>query len=115
MYAHYNACFAFPEIENGFILERDNEYYYGDQARVETCVSAGHLLHGAAEELHFFGRYLDRLEKRDGRWKLLYRQVVMDWCKRLAVVDERDSDAFGALSKGAHANDDPLYPFIGSA
>lgn len=79
---------------------------------METCVSAGHLLLGASEELHFFGRYLDRLEKRDGQWKILHRQVVMDWCKRMPVTDERDSDAFGALSKGGDKDNDPLYPFL---
>lgn len=87
----------------------------GDRARAETCVSAGHLLLGATEELHFFGRYLDRLEKREGRWKLAHRQVVMDWCKRLPVVDERDSDAFSALSRGAHADSDPLYSFLATS
>ena len=84
----------------------------GDRARCETCVSAGHLLPGGAEELHFFGRYLDRLEKRGDCWKILHRQVVMDWSKRIPVVDERDSEAFAALSKGRHAPTDPLYPFL---
>ena len=84
----------------------------GDVALCETCVQAGHLLIGGAEELFFYGRYLDRLEKRDGCWKLLHRQVVMDWSKRHPVQDERNSDAFGDLSKGAHGDSDPLYPFL---
>ncbi|MDX1733462.1 MAG: nuclear transport factor 2 family protein [Halioglobus sp.] len=84
----------------------------GDSARSETCVSAGHLLRGAQEELHFYGRYLDRLERRDGVWKLLHRRVVMEWCKRVPVVDERDSEAFRDLTKGAHHPGDPLYPFL---
>lgn len=29
------------------------------------------------------GRYLDRLEKRDGEWKIQVRRVVMDWRGRL--------------------------------
>ena len=84
----------------------------GDSARSETCVHAGHLLIGAEEELLFYGRYLDRLEKREGQWKMIHRQVVMDWSKRHPVQDERDSEAFGDLAKGAHCDTDPLYTFL---
>lgn len=36
------------------------------------------------------GRYLDRLEKRDGEWRIAYRTVVRDW----GLMDERpDPDA----------------------
>ena len=84
----------------------------GDSALCETCVHAGHLLTGGTEELLFYGRYLDRLEKREGQWKIAHRQVVMDWSKRHPVQDERDSEAFRDLSKGAHVDSDPLYPFL---
>ncbi|MCR9103883.1 MAG: nuclear transport factor 2 family protein [Gammaproteobacteria bacterium] len=82
-----------------------------DSAQSETCVSAGHLLPDAEQEIHFYGRYLDHLVKRDQCWKIQHRQVVMDWSKRHVVVDERDSEAFAALSKGAHLEKDPLYTF----
>lgn len=85
---------------------------HGDSAWSETCVHAGHLLPGGAEELLFYGRYLDRLEKRASRWKIIHRQVVMDWSKRHTVQDERDSDAFRDLAKGGHCDSDPLYPFL---
>ena len=45
-------------------------------------------------------------------WKILHRQVVVDWIKRHPVVDERDSDAFDALAKGARQDSDPLYSFL---
>lgn len=80
----------------------------------ESSVNAGHLLPGGKEELLFYGRYLDKLEKRDGQWKILHRQVVMDWSKRLSVQDERSGEAFAALAKGGHLADDPLYPFLQS-
>jgi hypothetical protein len=83
-----------------------------DSAYSETCVHAGHLLIGAREELLFYGRYLDKLEKRGGQWKLLHRQVVMDWSRRHEVQDERQSEAFGDLEKGAHFDTDPLYTFL---
>ena len=81
-------------------------------ALCETNVNAGHLLTGAEEEMLFYGRYLDKLAKRGGRWKILHRQVVIDWSKRITLQDERDGDAFAALAKGAHLDQDPLYPFL---
>ena len=84
----------------------------GTQARTETYVYARHLLHGGAEELAFAGRYLDQLELRDQQWKILHRQVVMDWSLRLAVQDERNGDAFGALSKGRSDRDDPAHHLL---
>jgi len=86
--------------------------FTGHVARSESTVHAGHLLIGAQEEMLFYGRYLDKLEKRHGQWKMLHRQVVMDWSKRLPVQDERGEEAFAALAKGAHLDTDPLYPFL---
>jgi SnoaL-like domain len=85
--------------------------FAGDTARSESCVTAGHLLVGAREEMLFYGRYLDRLQKRDGQWKILHRQVVMDWSKRIPVQDERNAAAFAELAKGAHGAD-PLHAFL---
>lgn len=88
--------------------------FSGDTARCESSVTAAHLLKGAEQEMLFYGRYLDRLERRNGQWKILHRQVVMDWSRRCAVQDERDSAAFADLAKGAHLDRDPLYPFLNS-
>ena len=60
----------------------------------------------------FCGRYLDKLVKRNNQWKIMYRQVVMDWCKRRELVDERNDEAFAEMAKGAYVNDDPLYKFL---
>ena len=43
-----------------------------------------------------------------------FRQVVVDWIKRHPVEDERNSDAFKDLAKGAHRDSDPLYQFLQS-
>lgn len=88
--------------------------FSGNIARCESSVHAGHLLLGAEEELLFYGRYLDQLEKRGKYWKILHRQVVVEWSKRLAVQDERNSEAFAELAKGAHMDNDPLYSFLTS-
>ena len=86
--------------------------FSADSAKAESCVTAAHLLPDATEEMLFYGRYLDKLAKRNGQWKILHRQVVMDWGKRLVVQDERKSEAFTDMSKGAHLDSDPLYPFL---
>ena len=86
--------------------------FSGNTARAESSVTAAHLLPGSAQEMLFYGRYLDQLEQREGHWKIQHRQVVMDWSKRLQVVDERQSEAFSALAKGGHLDTDPLYPFL---
>ncbi|MDE0950657.1 MAG: nuclear transport factor 2 family protein [Halioglobus sp.] len=86
--------------------------FRGNTALSETSVTAGHLLKDAEEEMLFYGRYLDTLEKRDGRWKIFYRQVVMDWSKQIPVQDQRSSTAFFDLAKGTHIDSDPLYSFL---
>ena len=78
-------------------------------AKTETYVHARHLFIGAEEELNFAGRYLDKLELRDNEWRIIHRQVVMDWSLRKPVVDERNGEAFGALSKGCRGDQDPSF------
>ena len=84
----------------------------GNRANTETYVYARHLLQGAEEELAFAGRYLDQLELREDRWKIIHRQVVMDWSLRLGVHDERRGDAFGALAKGSADRQDPAHAML---
>lgn len=53
----------------------------GDIARVETHVSSYHRVdmgEGDRDTL-IGGRYLDRLEKRDGEWRIAERTMLYDW------------------------------------
>ena len=93
-------------LSNTLVAFREN------RAMVESCVTAVHLLTGAAEEMLFHGRYLDTLERRGGQWKLLHRRVVMDWSRRQPVVDERGGASFAELTKGGHGAADPLHAFL---
>jgi len=86
--------------------------FAGDTARTESCVTAAHLARDAGSELLFYGRYLDRLERRDGCWKILHRQVVVDWGRTVAVDDLRSQAAFADLARGAHREADPLHTFL---
>lgn len=51
----------------------------GNTAHVETYfIWAGTNLDGAPFSL-FGGRYVDRMEKRDGRWAIVSRDMITDW------------------------------------
>lgn len=83
----------------------------GERAIAESYViayaaSAGE---GAMERL-IGGRYLDRLECRDGEWRIAHRTYVMDWnTNRPSTADNPDPPADNALlgPRGGHAASDP--------
>lgn len=53
----------------------------GDTARVETHVNSYHRVDMGEEERDSVigGRYLDRLEKREGEWRIAERTLIYDW------------------------------------
>jgi hypothetical protein len=83
----------------------------GQTARTESYVTAHHLRKDGQEDLFYSGRYLDVLDEREGCWKLSSRIVVMDWSRRLEVVDERATAAFADLAKGTNDQADPIHAF----
>ncbi|MEM8499361.1 MAG: nuclear transport factor 2 family protein [Pseudomonadota bacterium] len=85
------------------------DFHDHNVAKTESTVNAAHLFIGAKQEMQFGGRYLDALEKRDDTWKLIHRRVVIDWSRTVDVVDERNTDAFAAMAKGAHSEADPSH------
>jgi len=86
----------------------------GDEARVETYVKAYHYL--AAEEgdteMTFWGRYLDRMERRGNVWKIAHRQVVMDWNRNAAATAILEGPPFEGLARGERHPNDPLYAHL---
>ena len=56
----------------------------GDAADVETYVVADHFhTVGDTEVIDTFaGRYIDRFERRDGRWAIVKRSLRCDWTRR---------------------------------
>lgn len=81
----------------------------GDQARCESYVVARHwretedgpLLETAG------GRYVDRLERREGEWKISDRLVVLDWGKVEPVTRPFPMEGY---ARGQRSPDDPSYP-----
>jgi hypothetical protein len=53
----------------------------GETARVETHVNSYHRVDFGTEERDTLigGRYLDRLEKRQGEWRIAERTMLYDW------------------------------------
>jgi hypothetical protein len=85
----------------------------GDQAWAETYSHAVHLIARDAGEVEFVSgaRYLDRLERRDGRWRIAMRQVVVDWLREMRA----DESLFGRLNgppRGGRGMTDPSVSFF---
>jgi hypothetical protein len=84
----------------------------GDQASCESHVYASLVRRDADPQMidFFAGRYLDRLERRQRRWGISHRLVVMDWVR---------SDTGGptpgwpisldSFAQGSRRPNDPLY------
>jgi len=78
----------------------------GDAARVESYVAAMHRVQrrDGERDLLVWGRYLDRFERRHGRWKIAHRRCVFDgirddkasadwsmpWCAAFRPLGRRD-------------------------
>lgn len=51
----------------------------GDVAFSEAIVLTFQQQTGAQDVNVFCGRYVDRFERRDGHWRIAYRQMIHDW------------------------------------
>jgi len=88
----------------------------GDVAHSETYyIFFGRLRNGGVLQ-SAGGRYLDRLECRDGRWAIMVRRVLMDWISVGGTLPELSAppDVFAA---GTWDRTDPSYqrPLVPSA
>jgi hypothetical protein len=98
--------FLFTMHQLGQMLIEVNPTY--DAARAETyCLgwygrqsSGSECLWTIAQGL----RYLDEFEKRDGRWAISRRRVVMDWEHTFPVTHPPQLDAW---LRGGHGSEDP--------
>ncbi|MBV7265309.1 nuclear transport factor 2 family protein [Erythrobacter ani] len=91
----------------------------GDAARAETYCVALHILPGTDGEpdveLVVGGRYLDRLVKSDGRWRIANRIYIMDWNRQQASTMQHRGGLFDTLNRhGARAPGDPSYDWWAS-
>ena len=82
----------------------------GTIAEGECYIVAYHLSKNEPQrETIAHGRYLDRYEKRDGVWRILYRKIVYDWSEARPY----DKALFARISRGSTKaspdENDPLY------
>ncbi len=60
----------------------------GDHAEGQSSVVAHHLTHPPDPvDVVMGGRYLDRFERREGRWRFAYRFAVLDWATPWSADD----------------------------
>ena len=88
----------------------------GDHAAVETYVCAYHAVPDGAgnhSDLIVGGRYLDRMERRHGEWRIAQRTFVLDWNQNQPSTAQWEGGMFAQLNvRGAHDRLDPSYPFF---
>lgn len=89
----------------------------GDRAEGESYFIAHHVLPGGDGDRFMVaaGRYLDRFERRDGRWKIAHRHAVYDWSTNVAASDIWDRGNSPGYAFGERGTADPSYPHFARA
>jgi predicted nuclease of predicted toxin-antitoxin system len=63
----------------------------GDAAWAENYTISSHRIaadaHGPERDFIAFGRYVDRVEKRDGEWRFARRKMLLDYSRTDVVLD----------------------------
>lgn len=83
---------------------------HGDTAKAETNCVALHIIPAPEGEIELVvgGRYLDRLRKREGRWRIAERLYVMDWNRTSPATMQLEGGLLGGLRRrGARGREDP--------
>jgi hypothetical protein len=83
----------------------------GDIASSETyCMACHHLADQGSQATVdiMWCRYIDRLEKREGEWRIAHRLFVVDQIQRLIAPDRGPLD-FSIYAHGYQGRDDPSY------
>jgi ketosteroid isomerase-like protein len=79
----------------------------GDLARCETYF-VQRSLRPDGNSYNATGRYLDRLERRHGEWRILERLTVMEWFSPATPTD-REYTAAAGFASGRMDRTDPSY------
>jgi hypothetical protein len=87
----------------------------GDEAGAETYfIAVAHDTRPDGTRMcnQLGGRFVDRLVREDGRWKVKHRIAVRDWS--VAVPLTHDWDSSNTLTPGARSDADPSYAVLGT-
>ena len=80
----------------------------GDTAHAESYVIGAMRVKDGKTLAIMGGRYLDRLEKRDGEWRIALRRCTLEWTMN-GDTSLLSSGAFAGFIKGTWSTDDPSY------
>jgi hypothetical protein len=80
----------------------------GEVAHVESYYVGTHVIDETSEVLQFHGRYVDRFERRSGRWAITRRQTVHDWSERRSLSQIHASTETRFVF-GKPSGEDPVY------
>ncbi|MEZ5729885.1 MAG: nuclear transport factor 2 family protein [Burkholderiaceae bacterium] len=65
---------------------------------------------GIVRQFHLAGRYCDRMERRDGQWRIAERTVIYDWVDAQSPAEAAESVRFGVRKPvGAPFPHDVIY------
>ena len=89
----------------------------GDKEKVEEIFGSRYMQQfdfdrqaGVPHHFYFGGRYIDRLERRNGEWRIKQRTVVMDWNDNHISGAIMDQGMFATLHpRGSRGPDDPVW------
>lgn len=87
-----------------------------NSAAGESYFVAHHILPGPDGDIFMMaaGRYLDRFERRRGKWKIAHRQAVYDWNSSSPATDSFDRDREGVQTFGERGKGDASYAHLAS-
>ncbi|HUN30708.1 MAG TPA: nuclear transport factor 2 family protein [Trebonia sp.] len=73
-------------------------------ARAETHVTAYHRVDYETEphDILLGGRYLDRLERRAGQWRIAHRTMLYDWSRDLGAAADLSTGVMGVPYHAPH-------------
>lgn len=89
----------------------------GDRTKVEEIFGSRYMqqfdwskIEGVPHHFYYGGRYIDRLERRDGEWRIAQRTVVMDWNDNHISGEILDAGMFASLHpRGLRGPADPVF------
>lgn len=103
-----------PVIAMQHVITNILAHFPGPDAAFVESYHVAHCQMSDGADATIGGRYLDRFERRDGRWAIAHRDVIFDWSRV-----EPQTETFWATHPaadflfGKRGETDPLYAYVG--
>lgn len=106
--AHANEAHASVFVDHLHNITTHTCEIDGDTAHAESYVIGSMRARDGKTVSLIGGRYLDRLERRDGTWRIALRRCTIEWGLN-ADTSFITKGAFAGFIKGSWDHDDPSY------